>query len=123
MTAIKVLSIRQPWAELIMRGKKTIETRTIQRSYRGELYIHASKTIDKDAMKKLGFKDLPIGVIIGKVDFVDAKEYETESEFKKDKNKHYSNFDKIKYGWVFKNPQRIKPIPANGTLGIWNYEI
>jgi len=57
------------------------------------------------------------------VDFIDIKEYQTEREFKADKKKHYSTFNLIKYGWIFKNPKRIEPIPANGTLGIWYWEI
>ena len=40
---IKVLSIIEPWATLIKENKKYIETRTWETSYRGELYIHASK--------------------------------------------------------------------------------
>lgn len=40
---MKVLSIIEPWASLIANGKKSIETRSWKTSYRGELYIHASK--------------------------------------------------------------------------------
>ena len=47
---IKVLSIIEPWATLIKEKKKYIETRTWKTSYRGELYIHASK-------KKINGKD------------------------------------------------------------------
>ena len=47
---IKVLSIIEPWATLIKENKKYIETRTWKTSYRGELYIHASK-------KKINIKD------------------------------------------------------------------
>jgi len=50
---IRVLSVRQPWAHLIIHGaciginspiteKKTVENRTWKTKYRGELYIHAS---------------------------------------------------------------------------------
>jgi hypothetical protein len=37
---MKVISIRQPWAELIVRGKKDIENRTWNTCYRGPLAIH-----------------------------------------------------------------------------------
>ena len=40
---MKVLSIIEPWATLIKEKKKYIETRTWKTSYRGELFIHASK--------------------------------------------------------------------------------
>ncbi len=45
---MKVLSIIEPWATLIKEKKKYIETRTWKTSYRGELYIHASKKISKN---------------------------------------------------------------------------
>ena len=34
---MKALSIRQPWAELIMQGRKTLELRTWRTNYRGAL--------------------------------------------------------------------------------------
>ena len=34
---MKALSIRQPWAELILQGRKTIELRTWKTCYRGLL--------------------------------------------------------------------------------------
>lgn len=40
---MKVLSIRQPWAWLIVVGWKDIENRTWSTAYRGPLLIHASK--------------------------------------------------------------------------------
>jgi hypothetical protein len=40
---MKCLSVRQPWAGMIARGEKTIETRTWSTSYRGPLLIAASK--------------------------------------------------------------------------------
>lgn len=40
---MKALSVKQPWAELIASGVKTIETRTWYTSYRGPLLICSSK--------------------------------------------------------------------------------
>jgi len=39
---MKVLSIKEPYASLIMMNIKKIETRSFKTKYRGELYIHAS---------------------------------------------------------------------------------
>lgn len=39
---IKALTIRQPWAQLIALGVKTIETRSWSTRYRGPLAIHAA---------------------------------------------------------------------------------
>ena len=50
---MKVLTIKQPWATLIMQGDKRFEFRSWQTKYRGELLIHAGKGIDKEAVKRL----------------------------------------------------------------------
>ena len=39
---MKVLSIKEPFATLIMDKDKMIETRSFKTNYRGELYIHTS---------------------------------------------------------------------------------
>ena len=44
---MKVISIIQPWATLIMLGEKKFETRSWERDYRGELGIHASKKMNR----------------------------------------------------------------------------
>lgn len=86
---IKVLSILQPWASLVVSGHKRIETRSWNTKYRGELYIHASmgknyKKLDaNDNLYRFYYKllshnqvvpfyRLPFGAIIGKVDLVDT---------------------------------------------------
>jgi len=45
---IRALSIKQPWATMIAIGRKTIETRTWQTSYRGPVLIVSSKLPDFD---------------------------------------------------------------------------
>ncbi|HCN05543.1 MAG TPA: hypothetical protein DIS79_07970 [Bacteroidetes bacterium] len=40
---IHVLSIRQPWASMIVRGLKDVENRTWYTSFRGDFYVHAGK--------------------------------------------------------------------------------
>ena len=44
---MKALSFRQPWAELVLQGRKTLDLRTYGTDFRGPLAIHASKTIEK----------------------------------------------------------------------------
>lgn len=43
---MKTLSVRQPWAWLIVQGIKTVENRTWATAYRGEFLIHASARFD-----------------------------------------------------------------------------
>ena len=82
---MKVLSILQPWASLVVHGHKRIETRSWNTKYRGELLIHASaKALKYDNEKGINemcfngmceldgfiqnYKELcPRGAIIGKV--------------------------------------------------------
>jgi len=46
---MKALSVRQPWAQLLIIGAKRLETRSWQTSHRGLLAIHASQQIDETA--------------------------------------------------------------------------
>ena len=71
MAKRRALSIRQPWAELILRGDKVIEYRSTGCRKLGErVYIYAAPKTEKKerlAFKKMGIKvgDLPIGVLVG----------------------------------------------------------
>lgn len=42
---MRALSIRQPWAWLIVNGHKPVENRDWATEYRGDLLIHASKSL------------------------------------------------------------------------------
>ena len=44
----KALSVRQPWAWLIVNGFKDIENRTRRTKFRGRFLVHASLTIDRE---------------------------------------------------------------------------
>jgi hypothetical protein len=60
---MRSLSVRQPYADRIMRGTKRIENRSRPTKVRGRIYIYASLT---PASSK--GEDLPHGVIIGTVE-------------------------------------------------------
>ena len=40
---MKALSLKQPFAELVVEGKKKIELRNWNTKFRGDFFIHASK--------------------------------------------------------------------------------
>ena len=78
------LSVRQPWAWLIVNGHKTVDNRTWRTSYRGPLLIHASQTLDmtvdeldgvRQALAEIGI-DMPptllTGGIVGCVNLIDC---------------------------------------------------
>ena len=88
---MKCLSICQPFAELIIQNKKTIELRKWNTNFRGEFLVHAPIKIRKEDYKKLKIKEkLTTGAIIGKVELYDVKKYESLKEIQEDKNKHFS---------------------------------
>ncbi len=120
---MKVLSLKQPFAELILQGKKTIELRKWNTHFRGEFFIHSSKIPDTKSMNKFGFEKLPCGFILGKVKLVDVKKYSNKNEHLDDKEKHLADLSWGKYGFILKNPVRLKRIiPAKGSLNFWNFE-
>ena len=118
---MKTLSLKQPYAELILQGKKKIELRKWNTKFRGEFYIHASLTPDKKAMERFNFKDLPCGFILGKATLIDVKKYNSEEEHKKDKNLHLASSTWGNYGFILTNPKRITPIKVKGKLNFWEY--
>lgn len=119
---MKVLSLKQPFAELIVSGKKTIELRKWNTRFRGEFLVHASKSPDWEAMERFGFKKLPCGFIVGKAKLVDVKKYADSEEFEEDKEKHLANSSWGEYGFLLEGAERVKPIEVKGKLGFWDYD-
>ena len=120
---MKTLSLKQPFAELILQGKKKIELRKWNTKFRGEFLIHSSKIPDKESMIKFGFNDLPLGFIIGKANLIDVKNYKSEEEHKKDNNLHLVTSLWGNYGFVLEDIKRIEPIPAKGKLNFWDFNL
>ena len=60
---MKVLTIKQSWAALIMQRDKRFEFRSWQTKYRGDLLIHAGKGIEKETIKRLNEKK-PLGELL-----------------------------------------------------------
>ncbi|AJF63167.1 MAG: hypothetical protein QT11_C0001G1043 [archaeon GW2011_AR20] len=115
---MKALSLKQPWADLIVQGKKIIETRKWRTNFRGEFYIHASKSFDKKNCESFGIKNPVTGALIGKVELVNVKEYKNKKEFDEDYRKHFAkNF--VRYGYLLRNIKRINPVPYKGKLNFF----
>ena len=121
---MKCLSVRQPWAWLIIHGGKDVENRTWSTDYRGPLLIHASKGMTKmeyiDAREYIheyiekdirlpNIEDLLRGFIIGKVNMIGCFDH-LDSEWQ----------NPGCYGFLLENPEAIEPIPYKGQLGFFN---
>lgn len=79
------LSIRQPFAEMILRGTKKIEYRGRPTNVRGVLYLYASKKpVEDDALWRTLKSEpgsLPTGVLVGTVEIVGCREGDDEFEW------------------------------------------
>ena len=127
---MKALTIKQPWATLIMQGDKRFEFRSWQTKYRGDLLIHAGKGIDKEAMKRLE-KYLPAkllyGKILGKVKLVDCIKMSPEFKellLKENSDIYTKSSSQENYGWQVSDVEVFEnPIDAKGHLSLWEYNM
>jgi len=124
----KCLSLKQPYAELIVSGKKTIELRTWNTKFRGKFLVHASKKINEEACNRLKIDQakLVTGAIIGNANIYDVIFYGSKNSLVKDKDKHFagSNYDKPRYGFLVNQAKRFDiAIPISGKLGFFNVEL
>lgn len=130
----KVLSVRQPYASLLVNGIKDVENRSRRTNYRGTVLIHASAKMH-DIMEQLPTKIFLLGAspveqqimamakkvvqldlfgcIIGSVDIVDCVQ-DSPSEWA----------ERGQWHWVCRNAKVFKhPIRnVKGKLGIWEWE-
>jgi hypothetical protein len=132
---VKVLTVKMPWAWLIVAGWKPVENRDWSTTYRGQLQIHASQSctfadfmaaclfmqgdprIPWPAIRKAmlnanirpGSRCPGLGQIIGQVDLVDVVTVSRSPWFTGT------------HGLVIANPRPLSPVYATGRLGLWNY--
>jgi hypothetical protein len=125
---MKALTVKQPWASLILAGYKDVENRSRPTKHRGPLAIHVSKR----AAAGNGFELLPspeifpwshallatspkyaqFGMVIGTVDVVDCIQ-DSKSPWAMRDHWH----------WVLDNARPLdEPVPAKGRLGLWEWD-
>lgn len=127
---MKVLTIKQPFASLIASGLKEFEFRSWKTSYRGELLIHAGKSVDKEAMKRFESYDLdyPIGCIIAKARLTDCIKVDDafRAALRKKDFPIYAGTTEAPdwdgYGFKLEDVSKIEPVQINGKLGLWEYD-
>lgn len=144
---MKGLSVRQPWAHMIVRGSKRIENRTWGTEYRGEIAIHASKGCSRqehaDAVEFVTGSSLgaiiprrgsmPLGAIVGVVTIidclepwrtVDAVEIAFRASLGRPALPDLSWWDHAQYGWVLDEVRPlVHPITCSGALRLWQLPI
>jgi hypothetical protein len=125
---LKYLSLKQPYADLLATGRKTIEIRKWNTNFRGPFLIHASKNVNKNACLTFGYDESNMvkGAIIGKAFVYDVRKYTTTDVFLDDRQKHFSIEDiKLdhsfkRYGFLVKDALKFREeIPYLGKLGFF----
>lgn len=113
---MKAISIRQPWAWAILKGK-LIENRDWYTHFRGNVLLHAAKIYDYSAISfiqnLLEMKvpdNLPRGGIVGKVQIIDCVKH------------HESPWFFGKFGFVLKNAVELPFVPCRGKPGFFEIE-
>lgn len=112
---VTVLTVRQPWAYLIVQGHKTIENRTWRTSHRGPLYIHAGSKlhatpivrIERHFGLSIDRAALTFGAIVGRVDLVDIVEISNSPWFEGP------------YGWMLERAEAFTGASMPGRLGLF----
>lgn len=105
---MKAISVKQPWANMIASGEKTIETRTWRTDYRGELLIVSSKSP----------KIEPAGYALAVCRLWDCRKMTLE-----DQRAACCEIYPGAYAWILSDIRQIKPFPVKGMLGIYEVKI
>lgn len=124
---IIALGVRQPWVELILRGVKTIEIRSLDTRVRGPIYLYASKKFSelpaaRVAVREydLDFPGLPAGQLVGSVEISDTRPAVPGDA-------HAACVPaavlKQQFAWELRNPVRFAaPVPVRFLpYGVWFY--
>ena len=107
---MKVLSCRQPWAELIVARIKDVENRTWSTAHRGDLAIHASLRTEIDACRQFNLQpeSLVRGGIVGIVSVRDCIRGSR------------SNWAEVgQWHWLLERARRVKFFPCRGRLQLF----
>lgn len=132
---MRVLTLIQPWATLIILGEKKIETRCWSTNIRGSIAIHAGKKIDKKVFDDPTYKEvfekynitaknIITSAIIGTCEVIEVKTTEELSLTITDKERIFGDYSPNRFGWILSNVTPMNPIEnVKGMLGFWNYEI
>lgn len=105
---LKALCLRQPWANLITTGQKTIETRKWQTNYRGWLLLTTSKKPEIEPFGK--------AVAIANLWHIEKMIVEHEQAAM---TKVYDRA----FSWFLKDIMPIEPIQIKGQLSLFNVEL
>jgi hypothetical protein len=134
---MKALTVRQPWAQLLVSGAKLHEIRSWQTCYRGPLLIHAGLGLSdaalqcsgsapfREALARCGFKsvsELPRGVLLGTICLEDCLPCDLVTYYPLDPRAlEFSDFRPGYWAWTMTRPQVLPaPIRHRGQRGLFD---
>ena len=117
---MKAINVDQPWAELIIQGRKTIELRKTNSQHRGVLAIRATLTAHPALCEHFGLDPdtLVKGAVLGTVQLVAAQAL-TSEKWQTWRDCHLSPAPfpgKWKWGWLLETPRRLATPLICGAL-------
>lgn len=117
------ISVQQPWAELILCGRKSIEVRSWDSSYRGPVWLHTGLKFNEDLERQFGLSNLYRGGFVGRFELSNIIRFDAD-RWSRWRSRHLVEGPMIGelYGWLLRDPVRATPIPAKGKLGLFNPE-
>lgn len=119
-----VLSIKQPWAQLILEGIKDVEVRSWTTSYRGPIWIHVGQKIDESAAMRFSRTGLFTGGLVGRAILHGIRPF-TQSSWEAWRERHCDdarfNQSKARYGWILRDATPlVPPIEVKGKRRLFH---
>jgi hypothetical protein len=115
---MKAVSIRQPFAELVAQGRKTLEIRSWRTHHRGPLLVCTGVAWHREGVRlhgRMGDR----GVAVCMVDVVDCRALQFSDA-------SAACFDvsllEPQWAWVLANPRRVQPTPIRGSLMLFDID-
>lgn len=112
---MKVLVVRQPWAELIASGIKSIEVRSWRTNYRGPLLILAAAQKSSDPQALIYQGPWVRGIAVALVDLISVDSFTATMRTRACYRPSVAAF-----GWELTNPRRVPPVRTKGRLGLYD---
>jgi hypothetical protein len=135
---IAALTIKQPWASLLVSGDKMYEYRSWDAECTQLIAIHAGKGSDEKtrwAMARPEVRsrlrdpeNVPRGAVIaiGRLASTECLTERRAREIRRDhpEEKIWGRPERLQYAWKFDEIQRLSyPVPARGMQKLWNWRI
>jgi len=129
---VKAITICQPYAHLIMEGRKTCENRTWPTNYRGPIYIHAGKSRswldiwsnggeDFDHESRIPIRSMDFGAVIAIAELVACIHIESKllPEWRARMTEEQQHHVNGPWCWILSGVVPVGPWPWRGAQGLF----